>query len=202
MPRFRPRRAGLAYPPRLNCPKRCFGRDVGRRHARIAASAVSPDGNPHGDRQRRGRQVTMIDPTAPDRPRGSISPSGCDCIISIGATPPRRRCCSCMAGATIAATGIGWRDGTAPGLARHCARSARPRRQPMVARRHLHDVGLCLRSGPADPSAGTRPVTIIAHSLGGNIAIRYAGRLSGKRRQLIAIEGLGPSPDGWPSARG
>ncbi|MGI9524851.1 MAG: alpha/beta fold hydrolase [Hyphomicrobiaceae bacterium] len=39
------------------------------------------------------------------------------------------------------------------------------------------------------------PITIISHSLGGNIAIRYAGIYPDNVRQLIAIEGLGPSPE-------
>jgi pimeloyl-ACP methyl ester carboxylesterase len=38
------------------------------------------------------------------------------------------------------------------------------------------------------------PVTIVAHSLGGNIALRYAGLYPDKVRKLVAIEGLGPSP--------
>ncbi len=38
------------------------------------------------------------------------------------------------------------------------------------------------------------PVTIVAHSLGGNIAIRYAGVFPEKVRKLVAIEGLGPTP--------
>ena len=38
------------------------------------------------------------------------------------------------------------------------------------------------------------PVTIIGHSLGGNIAIRYAGIYPEKVARLVAIEGLGPSP--------
>jgi len=38
------------------------------------------------------------------------------------------------------------------------------------------------------------PVTIIAHSLGGNIALRYAGIYPENVRKLVAIEGLGPSP--------
>ncbi|HZT89933.1 MAG TPA: alpha/beta hydrolase [Stellaceae bacterium] len=37
------------------------------------------------------------------------------------------------------------------------------------------------------------PVTIVAHSLGGNIAIRYAGVYPETVRRLVAIEGLGPS---------
>ncbi len=38
------------------------------------------------------------------------------------------------------------------------------------------------------------PVTIIAHSLGGNIALRYAGVYPETVARLVAIEGLGPSP--------
>ena len=38
------------------------------------------------------------------------------------------------------------------------------------------------------------PVTIVAHSLGGNIALRYAGIYPEKVAKLVAIEGLGPSP--------
>ena len=38
------------------------------------------------------------------------------------------------------------------------------------------------------------PVTIIAHSLGGNIALRYAGVYPEAVKRLVAIEGLGPSP--------
>lgn len=38
------------------------------------------------------------------------------------------------------------------------------------------------------------PVTIVAHSLGGNVAIRFTGLYPGKVRRLVAIEGLGPSP--------
>src|SRR4051812_23712502 len=38
------------------------------------------------------------------------------------------------------------------------------------------------------------PVTIVAHSLGGNIALRYAGTFPEAVRKLVAIEGLGPSP--------
>ena len=38
------------------------------------------------------------------------------------------------------------------------------------------------------------PVTVIAHSLGGNIALRYAGIYPDAVSKLVAIEGLGPSP--------
>ena len=39
------------------------------------------------------------------------------------------------------------------------------------------------------------PVTIIAHSLGGNIALRYAGIYPEAVAKLVAIEGLGPVAD-------
>jgi len=38
------------------------------------------------------------------------------------------------------------------------------------------------------------PATIIAHSLGGNVALRYAGIYPENVKKLVAIEGLGPSP--------
>jgi pimeloyl-ACP methyl ester carboxylesterase len=38
------------------------------------------------------------------------------------------------------------------------------------------------------------PVTIIAHSLGGNISLRYSGIYPDHVRKLVAIEGLGPGP--------
>src|SRR5438552_5010371 len=38
------------------------------------------------------------------------------------------------------------------------------------------------------------PATSVSHSLGGNIAIRYAGVYPDTVRRLVAIEGLGPSP--------
>jgi pimeloyl-ACP methyl ester carboxylesterase len=38
------------------------------------------------------------------------------------------------------------------------------------------------------------PVTVISHSLGGNISLRFAGIYPEQMRKLVAIEGLGPSP--------
>ncbi len=38
------------------------------------------------------------------------------------------------------------------------------------------------------------PVTIVSHSMGGNISIRYSGLYPENVRKLVAIEGLGPSP--------
>jgi pimeloyl-ACP methyl ester carboxylesterase len=39
------------------------------------------------------------------------------------------------------------------------------------------------------------PVTLIGHSLGGNIALRYSGVYPHSVRKLVAIEGLGPAPE-------
>jgi pimeloyl-ACP methyl ester carboxylesterase len=41
---------------------------------------------------------------------------------------------------------------------------------------------------------GQDQVTIVAHSLGGNIATRFTGLYPDKVRKLVNIEGLGPSP--------
>lgn len=41
---------------------------------------------------------------------------------------------------------------------------------------------------------GAERFTLIGHSLGGNIALRYAGLYPEKITKLVAIEGLGPSP--------
>lgn len=41
---------------------------------------------------------------------------------------------------------------------------------------------------------GLAPVTVVAHSLGGNIALRYAGLYPQNVRRIVAIEGLGFSP--------
>ena len=38
------------------------------------------------------------------------------------------------------------------------------------------------------------PVTILSHSLGGNICLHYAGLYPESVKRLVAIEGLGPSP--------
>jgi pimeloyl-ACP methyl ester carboxylesterase len=38
------------------------------------------------------------------------------------------------------------------------------------------------------------PVTIVAHSLGGNIALRYAGIYPEAVARIVAVEGLGPPP--------
>ena len=41
---------------------------------------------------------------------------------------------------------------------------------------------------------GLAPVTIVAHSMGGNIANRYTGLYPETVQKLVTIEGLGPSP--------
>ncbi|APZ97892.1 alpha/beta hydrolase [Sphingopyxis sp. QXT-31] len=38
------------------------------------------------------------------------------------------------------------------------------------------------------------PVTIVSHSMGGNISTRYSGLFPDKVKKLVSIEGLGPSP--------
>jgi pimeloyl-ACP methyl ester carboxylesterase len=38
------------------------------------------------------------------------------------------------------------------------------------------------------------PVSIVAHSLGGNVALRYTGIYPENVHRLVAIEGLGPGP--------
>ena len=42
---------------------------------------------------------------------------------------------------------------------------------------------------------GHEQVTIVAHSLGGNIATRFTGLYPDKVRKLVNIEGLGPAPE-------
>jgi pimeloyl-ACP methyl ester carboxylesterase len=39
------------------------------------------------------------------------------------------------------------------------------------------------------------PVTIVSHSMGGNVCLRYTGLFPDKVRKIVAIEGLGPSPN-------
>jgi len=39
------------------------------------------------------------------------------------------------------------------------------------------------------------PVAIVGHSLGGAVALQYAGIFSERVRKLVAIEGLGPAPE-------
>ena len=41
---------------------------------------------------------------------------------------------------------------------------------------------------------GLAPVTVVSHSLGGNVALRFAGMFPDQVRKIVAIEGLGPSP--------
>lgn len=42
---------------------------------------------------------------------------------------------------------------------------------------------------------GRGPVTIVSHSMGGNVALRYTGMFPDMVTKLVAIEGLGPSPE-------
>ena len=41
---------------------------------------------------------------------------------------------------------------------------------------------------------GVGPVTIVSHSMGGNVSLRYAGMFPDMVKKIVAIEGLGPSP--------
>ena len=41
---------------------------------------------------------------------------------------------------------------------------------------------------------GRGPVTIVSHSMGGHVSLRYAGIFPDMVRKIVAIEGLGPSP--------
>jgi pimeloyl-ACP methyl ester carboxylesterase len=41
---------------------------------------------------------------------------------------------------------------------------------------------------------GVGPVTIVSHSMGGNVSLRYAGTFPEMVTKIVAIEGLGPSP--------
>ena len=41
---------------------------------------------------------------------------------------------------------------------------------------------------------GAEPVTLVGHSLGGGVCLRYAGVFPGRVRSLVSIEGIGPSP--------
>ena len=42
---------------------------------------------------------------------------------------------------------------------------------------------------------GRGPVTLVSHSMGGNVALRYAGVFPDMVTKIVAIEGLGPSPE-------
>lgn len=50
---------------------------------------------------------------------------------------------------------------------------------------------------------GRKPVTLIAHSFGGNVASRYAGLYPDHVHKLVVVDGLGPDPSayaGWEKA--
>ena len=74
--------------------------------------------------------------------------------------------------------------GTARRLACDRARPARPRRQRLVARRRLrHATPSSMTSRSWSISSGYDQVTIVAHSLGGNIATQLHRALSGESAQ-------------------
>jgi pimeloyl-ACP methyl ester carboxylesterase len=53
---------------------------------------------------------------------------------------------------------------------------------------HLYDLAQLIHQEKLEP------VTLIAHSLGGAVALRFAGLYPAAVRRLVVIEGLGPSP--------
>ncbi len=53
---------------------------------------------------------------------------------------------------------------------------------------HVYDLAQLIHQMDAEQ------VTIVAHSLGGNISLRYTGLYPDTVKKLVAIEGLGPSP--------
>ena len=48
---------------------------------------------------------------------------------------------------------------------------------------------------------GVGPVTIVSHSMGGNVALRYAGVFPEMVKKIVAIEGLGRSPENLAELR-
>ena len=108
--------------------------------------------------------------------------------------PTRRRCCWCTAAATIAATGTGWRRSSAatgtssPRTCRGHGDSQWSQDGTYMMAGYIYDMAQLIHQ------LKIAPVTILAHSLGGNIALRYAGLYPENVAKLIAIEGLGPSP--------
>ena len=59
---------------------------------------------------------------------------------------------------------------------------------------HVFDLASLVTYLKADYGTRADHFTLIGHSLGGNIAVRYAGIYPEKIRKLVAIEGLGASP--------
>jgi pimeloyl-ACP methyl ester carboxylesterase len=110
-----------------------------------------------------------------------------------GAIPPRRRSCSSMAGATTAAHGTGrraakdWRI-IAPDLRGHGDSAWSPEGDYSMGS-FVYDLAQLMHQ------LRLAPATIVAHSLGGNISLRYAGLYPENVTRLVAIEGLGPSPN-------
>ncbi len=44
---------------------------------------------------------------------------------------------------------------------------------------------------------GTEPVTVVAHSFGGNVIARYAGIYPERIRKIVFVDSLGPTPDNY-----
>ncbi len=64
----------------------------------------------------------------------------------------------------------------------------------MVSVRPLSDASYIYDLAQLIHSQRLAPVSIVAHSLGGNIALRYSGIYPEHVCRLVAIEGLGPGP--------
>ena len=99
-----------------------------------------------------------------------------------------------MAGAIIRATGTGWRNGcradwhiVTPDLRGHGdSQWSLDGGYNMAG--YIYDLAQLIHQ------RGLAPVSLVGHSLGGNIALRYAGIYPEKVRRLVSIEGLGLSP--------
>ena len=120
--------------------------------------------------------------------------------MSTGATPTPRRSSSSTVGATIAATGTGSRPDLArdwhviaPDLRGH-GDSAWASDGNYGMAPYVYDLAQLIHG------LKLAPVMLIAHSLGGNIALRYAGLYPDNVAKIVAIEGLGPSPE-WQAKR-
>ena len=118
------------------------------------------------------------------------SPSACGCYAD-WAIRVRRRCSWCMAGATISnwdwladELGRNWRI-IAPDLRGSRGQWSQDGTYMMAG--YVYDLAQLVHQLKL-------PVTIIGHSLGGNISLRYTRLYPENVAKLIAIEGLGPSP--------
>ncbi len=99
------------------------------------------------------------------------------------------------AGGTIAGTGTGWRANLRNVIStsspRTCAAMATARFRPSgdySMNAFVYDIAQLIHQ------QGLAPLRIVAHSMGGSIALRYSGVFPENVLKLVAIEGLGRSP--------